>query len=66
MFSLFPDPSFLVANWISAHLPLAITAVVALIAFAGMVRFAQPAADGGFGDWFGDFDASDDGGACHD
>jgi hypothetical protein len=66
MFSLFPDPSFPVANWISVHLPLTIIAVVALIAFAGMVRFARPAADGCLDDWFGDFDAPDAGGACHD
>jgi hypothetical protein len=66
MFNIFPDPSSPVVNWISVHLPLAVLSVVALIAFATMVRFAQPSVDGGFDDWFGDFDSSDDGGACHD
>jgi hypothetical protein len=66
MFSLFPDPSSPVVNWITAHSPLAVLSVAALIAFATMVRFAQPGADGGLDDWFGDFDASDDGGAWRD
>jgi hypothetical protein len=56
MFSSFADLSSPVVNWITVHSPLVAVSVATLIAFAAMVRFAQPSADGGFDDWFGDFD----------
>jgi hypothetical protein len=66
MFSVFPDPSSPVVNWIAVHSPLAILSAAVLIVFATRLRFAQSRVDGGHDDWFGDFDSFDDGGARHE
>ncbi len=69
MFSLFRDETMPVPAWLIAHGPLVVLSTLFLVAFAVVVRFAQPKDDGGYigSDTASDCGDSDGGGdACGD